>query len=125
MSDEVEEPDEVDRDIGLRLRAARTISALTLEQLGAAVQISGQQLSKYELGVNRISASALFRIARALCLSINDLLPAISADDDILSSEDLRTVRALRGLSPAVRAELLGLIQSIGSSLDQGRLSGT
>ena len=58
-------------------------------------------------------------------MSINDLLPAISSDDDVLSPEELSILRVLRQLSPAVRAELLELTQAIGNYLDQGRLSGT
>lgn len=59
-------PHPVDLHVGLRVRAARQQAGLSLTRLAGRVGIAFQQLQKYESGANRISASMLFDLARAL-----------------------------------------------------------
>ncbi len=56
----------MDSNIGNRIRLARTSRELSQEELGRRLGISFQQLQKYELGLNRISASRLLVIAGIL-----------------------------------------------------------
>lgn len=56
----------VDRHLGARLRAMRLERRLTQKTLAAHLGLSQQQLQKYERGVNRISAAALYEIAERL-----------------------------------------------------------
>ncbi|MCB1100554.1 MAG: helix-turn-helix transcriptional regulator [Verrucomicrobiae bacterium] len=49
--------------IGLRIRSVRLSSGLTIQELGAKLGISYQQVQKYETGSNRVSAEMLWRIA--------------------------------------------------------------
>ncbi len=43
----------VDEHVGTRIRLRRTLLGLTQEQLAAAINISYQQIQKYETGANR------------------------------------------------------------------------
>lgn len=59
-------PGVVDRELGRRIRAARENAAISQEALGRSLGITFQQIHKYETGTNRISASPLHQLARAL-----------------------------------------------------------
>lgn len=60
----------VDQHVGERIRLRRTELGLTQEQLAAALDVSYQQVQKYETGANRISAGRIFEIARKLRVDI-------------------------------------------------------
>ena len=59
-------PTIVDKLVGSKIREARKAEMLTQIQLGGMVNRTFQQIQKYERGVNRISAGALFEIAQVL-----------------------------------------------------------
>ena len=59
----------VEEQIGLRIRALRTLRAVTLEQLAAEVKLTKGQLSKIENGKVSSPVSTLTRIAAALGVS--------------------------------------------------------
>ena len=50
----------VDMHVGQRLRLRRTLLGLSQEQLGTELNITFQQVQKYERAANRISASRLW-----------------------------------------------------------------
>lgn len=58
--------DELDRQLGLRLRRRRQLMALTQQQLAARVGVRFQQVQKYETATNRMSAVMIGRLAQAL-----------------------------------------------------------
>lgn len=56
----------IDVHVGRRVRLRRTLLGMSQEQLGDALNITFQQVQKYERGTNRISVSRLTEIAAAL-----------------------------------------------------------
>lgn len=66
MSDAV-----TDGHIGRRLRQARTGCGLSQAALADRLGVSFQQVQKYEKGINRLSASMLYRIAALLAVPVN------------------------------------------------------
>jgi transcriptional regulator with XRE-family HTH domain len=56
----------IDSHIGQCIRQFRRLRGLTLQELSGILNISFQQLQKYEKGTNRVSASKLYAIALAL-----------------------------------------------------------
>lgn len=66
----------VDRQIGELIRARRLAQNISQVQLAAALGLTFQQVQKYEKGTNRVAASTLMRIARALNCEITELLPS-------------------------------------------------
>ncbi|MEP6104028.1 helix-turn-helix transcriptional regulator, partial [Parasphingorhabdus sp.] len=56
----------IDVHVGRRVRLRRTLLGMSQEQLGEALNITFQQVQKYERGSNRISASRLWDIAQIL-----------------------------------------------------------
>ena len=59
-------PEEVDMHVGARIRLRRRFLGLTQQQLAEQLGLTFQQVQKYERGSNRVSASKLYEIARAL-----------------------------------------------------------
>lgn len=60
----------VDVHVGKRVRHRRWMVGKTQQQLGEAVGIKFQQIQKYETGMNRVSASRLWDIAKALDVDV-------------------------------------------------------
>jgi transcriptional regulator with XRE-family HTH domain len=60
---------EKDKHIGIKIAFRRIELGLTQMQLAARIGISYQQLHKNEIGKNRVSASRLYDIAKALEIS--------------------------------------------------------
>ena len=64
---------EVDVLVGQRLRELRMLAGLSQSDLAATIGLTFQQLQKYERGVNRISASKLYLLARFLSVPVSAL----------------------------------------------------
>jgi transcriptional regulator with XRE-family HTH domain len=60
----------VDQHVGERIRRRRALLGFTQEQLADTLQISYQQIQKYETGSNRVSAGRLYQIAQRLDVSV-------------------------------------------------------
>lgn len=60
-----------DSHIGRRLRCGRLARGLSQAALAHRLGVSFQQIQKYEKGINRLSASTLYRIAAVLAMPVN------------------------------------------------------
>jgi transcriptional regulator with XRE-family HTH domain len=63
-------PHPIDVHVGSRVRKRRTELGMSQEKLGDAVQLTFQQIQKYERGANRIGASRLFEFSQILDVPI-------------------------------------------------------
>ena len=68
-----------DAYIGQRLQLARSGCGISQETLAQALKISFQQVQKYESGVNRVSATRLYEIARCLSVPITFFFDGIES----------------------------------------------
>jgi transcriptional regulator with XRE-family HTH domain len=59
-----------DVEIGKRIRALRLERGLSQTELGTALDVTFQQVQKYEKGSNRVAAGRLHRVAEALAVPI-------------------------------------------------------
>ena len=106
--------DETDLHVGKRLRRRRRLLGMTQQDLASQVGVRFQQIQKYECGANRITASRLYDLARAMNVSVqyfydgmvvpgtvpNAANDAEQMEGDILSQkETLELVRAYYRLS--------------------------
>lgn len=120
--------DDTDLHVGKRLRRRRRLLGMTQQDLASQVGVRFQQIQKYECGANRVTASRLFDLSRALNVSVqyffDGIVPADSpgnvANDttqlegDILSQkETLELVRAYYRLSERPRRRLLELAKAL------------
>ena len=63
-------PNMVDLHVGMRIRLRRKAMGMSQDRLADALGLTFQQVQKYERGLNRVSASKLYDIARTLRASI-------------------------------------------------------
>ena len=64
-------PNPIDRHVGLRIRMRRKELGVSQERLAEQIGLTFQQVQKYERAANRVSASKLWEMARALKTSID------------------------------------------------------
>ena len=59
-------PNPIDKHVGSRVRMRRMMLGMSQEKLGDALELTFQQVQKYEKGTNRIGASRLQQISNIL-----------------------------------------------------------
>jgi transcriptional regulator with XRE-family HTH domain len=125
----VKAPNDVDRQVGSRVRMRRMLIGMSQEKLGDALGLTFQQVQKYEKGTNRISASRLQQIAQVLGVTIDFLYGELSKsesqpgfgegasagyDAELLTSDSLKLLRAYREIKDRkVRRRLVDLAQAL------------
>ena len=129
-------PNPIDVYVGSRVRLRRTLMGLSQEKLGEEVNLTFQQIQKYERGANRIGSSRLFKFAQILDVPISfffdDMPPeaqnfadqktdgkaaAITGQpldpDPMVKRETLELVRAYyKIIDPGVRKSLVDLMRA-------------
>ncbi|GIU67555.1 helix-turn-helix domain-containing protein [Candidatus Phycosocius spiralis] len=60
----------IDKQVGEAIRRRRTALGLKQDQIALALEISYQQIQKYEAGTNRVSAGRLAQIAHELSVPV-------------------------------------------------------
>ena len=120
----------IDRHLGGRVRFARIEKKISQTLLGERLGISFQQVQKYELGKDRISASQLMSIARILEKDISFFFEEIEADADPIGTEpvavapertsrsdkvyDIKIIRLLHAIeNEKLKARLYHLMEAI------------
>ena len=111
---------ELDRKIGEALRAFRVSRRMSQEKLAAALNVTFQQVQKYERGTNRISTSALILACRALGMSPIDILVGV-IDDAPVETTGIAAIaeenRLLRNRMKRIRTILVGDIDEMSAEL--------
>ena len=64
-------PNPSDRHVGLRIRMRRKELGISQEKLAESIGLTFQQVQKYERAANRVSASKLWDLSRALSTNIS------------------------------------------------------
>ena len=123
-------PHQVDLHVGQRLRQRRCLLGMTQQKLADAVGIKFQQIQKYESGANRISASRLWVIARALEVPVSHFFEGLSEEERAIhggddgqgeaiapevfqQKETIDLIRAYYNLKEAPRRRLLDLAKTL------------
>jgi transcriptional regulator with XRE-family HTH domain len=71
---------EWDKIINARIKSLRKMKNMTMTDLGAAIGVTTQQLSKYENCTNRISVGRLILIAKVLEVPVNYFYRSLKDD---------------------------------------------
>jgi transcriptional regulator with XRE-family HTH domain len=124
----------VDLHVGKRLRQRRRLLGLTQQRLADEVNIRFQQIQKYESGANRISASRLWALSRALEVPVSFFFEGLNGElaeagaegrngheangvksmPDVFSNkETIDLVRAFYNLGEEPRRRLLDLAKAM------------
>lgn len=131
--------DDRDQIIGQRLRARRNLLKMSQKKLAEAIGLTFQQVQKYELGINKISAVRLMDFCKTLDVSISyfyagladigektpaslrvsETAQATLEDDPMLRKETLDLVRAYYQIEdPKIRQNMLKLVKSMASEAE-------
>ena len=128
-------PSGIDRVVGQRIRWRRRDLKLTQERLGELLDLTFQQVQKYEKGVNRVSAGRLYEIAGVLGVPVSyffdgaeEFLGAEQADfaeDDsephapVMTPEMLELISAFQKIEDiSLRKSLLNTVRAAASAFD-------
>ena len=121
----------VDLHIGQRVRHRRWLLGMTQQQLAQSVGIRFQQIQKYESGANRVSASRLWDLAKALDIPVSFFFeglhnaaaaPEANGGDGnveagvLQNKETMDLIRAYYGLDEGPRRRLLDLAKALSDS---------
>ena len=134
-----EGPHPIDKYVGGRIRGRRMGIRISQTKLGEAIGVTFQQIQKYESGANRVGASNLAKIAKALNVDVsfffeempNEFLgggqgPAMQGMSDVpiagLDSNAMNSREAFELMhnyyripDPKVRKRLFQLVKHLGS----------
>ena len=106
----------IDLHVGKRIRLRRTLLGLSQDQLGQALNITFQQVQKYERGANRVSASRLWDISQILDTDISYFFDEMSEETQALSPRRISRGDADGDIDqsrdPMARRETLELVRS-------------
>jgi transcriptional regulator with XRE-family HTH domain len=106
----------IDTHIGRHLKNRRIMLGLSQQDLGDAVDVSVQQIQKYEKATNRISSSKLFSFAKLLNTPIIEFFRGIDEDDSSVFAED-QAEFLTEGVAIPER-ELLSLVRAFNTIAD-------
>jgi transcriptional regulator with XRE-family HTH domain len=123
-------PNPIDKYVGSRVRMRRMMLGMSQEKLGDALDLTFQQVQKYEKGTNRIGASRLQQISQILEVPVSFFFegaPSMAGregageapspayvSDFLASSEGLALTKAFMHIQDAkVRRRIVDLVEAI------------
>jgi transcriptional regulator with XRE-family HTH domain len=126
-------PNPVDRHVGLRIRMRRKELGISQERLAESIGLTFQQVQKYERAANRVSASKLWEMSRALSTNIGYFyeglgdafeapgsnLPRESMQDFLLTPEGMELAAVFPKIAKGrVRRKILDLVRAMAGEPD-------
>jgi transcriptional regulator with XRE-family HTH domain len=114
----------IDIKVGSNIRQRRVLLGMSQEKLAEGLQLTFQQVQKYEKGTNRVSASKLVAIAKILNCGIPELFAGTDAETSpaaaelapLHSADALRIASNLDKLQPLHRRAVAKLIAVMANS---------
>lgn len=123
----------IDQHVAQRLKYRRIVLGLTRQELGEAVNVSVQQIHKYETATNRISSSKLFHLSTFLKVPINYFFEMLESsgiassstlaeeslayddENNVTEREVLKLMQVYKKIKPqAIRRKIIELIDAVG-----------
>ncbi len=114
----------IDQHVGGRIRRRRVLLGFTQEQLADSLDISYQQIQKYETGANRVSAGRLYQISRLLEVSVAHFFDGLDPNDPIEKTEEgvsapRTTIELVRNFNAIADGPVRTAISQLVKSLSQ------
>lgn len=106
-----------DQEIGLRVFKMRLLKNRTKIDVAAVLDISSQQLGKYESGRDRISASQLKKIANYLQVDVNHFLSTDMPTNEPQNEYQQRILKLFNAIDNSSQKEaVVSLLESMGKT---------
>jgi len=107
--------------IGERMRARRHQIKMSQDELGRKLDVSFQQIQKYERGANRVSSGRLMQVADALQCSVTDLIgggekgsvKSTPFSRYAASKEGVAIIDAMTKIPSPVRRQVISLVECL------------
>jgi len=129
-------PNPTDKHVGSRVRMRRMMLSMSQEKLGDALDLTFQQVQKYEKGTNRIGASRLQQISQILQVPVSFFFegaphgseshgateaPSPTYVSDFLATSDglALTKSFMRIKDPKLRRRIVDLVEQIAGEDDK------
>jgi transcriptional regulator with XRE-family HTH domain len=119
-------PSPIDVEVGGRIRMHRLLLGMNQQELAEALDLSFQQVQKYENGANRVSASRLAAMAKILAVPISYFFADVHSDgvepstegetwrEQLRRPETIELIRLYYAISnPKVRRQFLEMTKSV------------
>lgn len=104
---------DLDRKIGLRIAARRRALGWSQAYLGTMAGIPFQQLSRYERGDNRVSASLAGKISECLGVRLEALLDGDAPARPKSTGGELEITRLFRTMDPRRQKAALIIVRAV------------
>jgi len=111
---------DIEKHIGKQMKMLRMANKLSQKQLAEKMDVTYQQIQKYENGLNRTSVSRLWQICNIFSISPNFLFENILDDSDVKSrkktelipntvatSQDIKMMLAFKSIEETSKRALL------------------
>ena len=92
----------IDAQVGNRVRLRRMLIGMSQEKLGELLDLTFQQVQKYEKGVNRIGAGRLYQVAHILGVPIGYFYEGVAGQlsmESVAATEKFQTPPVMEFLS--------------------------
>jgi transcriptional regulator with XRE-family HTH domain len=89
----------IDAAVGAQVRLRRILLGLSQESVSKTMELTFQQLQKYEHGTNRISASRLYQLATILHVPVSYFFETVDAEEIAASPESETMLAPSEGVS--------------------------
>lgn len=103
-------------EIGRRLRLARERAGMTQDQLAGAIRIEPATLSRYETGRGAVSLEVIERVAAALSIDREELLPGSRQERSEPRGDEAALLATYRSLPASMRKLALRLVRVLRQS---------
>ena len=105
----------VDVHVGKRLKQIRTLRRMSQTDVAKRLELSFQQIQKYEIGSNRIAASRLFELSRILDVPTSYFFEGLSdAETTQRADRGLDIVNALAAIEDEkIKSRIVTFIEDV------------
>ncbi|MDG1436508.1 MAG: helix-turn-helix transcriptional regulator [Rickettsiaceae bacterium] len=112
---------EVDQFVGNKIYSLRLAKGLSRQQLASVIDVTHQQLQKYEKGTNRISVGRLVLIAKALEKNVNYFYEGLDSNgsEPIMTHHQRMCIEVSRNFMKIENSEHQNAVNSLVKSLSK------
>ncbi|MGA9436259.1 MAG: helix-turn-helix transcriptional regulator [Roseobacter sp.] len=106
----------VDIHVGRKLKQIRTMRRLSQTDVAKKLELSFQQIQKYEIGSNRIAASRLYELSRILDVPTSYFFEGLDAETKTTNKNDpsMEIVSALASIrDETVKSRIVTFIEDV------------
>lgn len=111
---------DIDTRIGHNIRIRRIAMRMSQKELADRLELTFQQIQKYEKGSNRIAFSRAFQIAQILECETSDFLEGVKGveafpSNPAFSSQTARAMQLYESLPPEFKKTMLAVLKALSS----------